>query len=135
MKIINELPPNIKDIEKAFGPMPKDSPIVFTYGDTIYNPSKLEIDPHLMAHEQVHEIQQKQIGVELWWEKYLGDVQFRLKQELEAYAVQYKWVKDRYTNGTAKWFLHRIALDLASPMYGSIIGVYEAETKIRKWTK
>ena len=103
-------------------------------GDILYNPSKVEIQNHLLAHEQVHTIQQGD-NPEAWWQRYLTDIPFRLEQEIEAYAVQYRYVRDNFNNKALKWFLDRIASDLSSSMYGNIIGKWEAETKIRQISK
>lgn len=134
MEIVNEFPPNIEKIKAKFGDK-EISHAVFTYGDKIYNPQKFDIQDHVVAHEQVHRIQQEEIGVEAWWDKYLNDSKFRLEQELEAYSVQYRFIRSRFNNKSAKWFLEVISRDLSSPMYGNIVSSFQASTMIRKWTK
>lgn len=128
MKIVIGWPPNIKKIKKILTPA---EGMVFTYGDTIYNPSGAYVADHLQIHEQVHMAQQKK--PETWWNKYLIDPRFRLEQELEAYRAQYKFaekaIKDR--NQRAR-FLHAIASDLASKSYGGIISYLEAIEGITK---
>ena len=56
MKILNQFPPNYAEIAKVFDL--KGLKPAFTYGDTIYNPHNSDLEPHLIAHESVHEGQQ-----------------------------------------------------------------------------
>jgi hypothetical protein len=120
-------PPNIDDIKKVF---PIGENVIFTYGNTIYNPGRGNIDLALMAHEQTHSIQQGD-KVKEWWERYLKDKEFRLSQELQAYQVQYRYyckaIKDRNQRYR---FLNRLAGDLSSEIYGNIISRSEAIKQI-----
>lgn len=130
MKILNENPPNIDKIKAKFAIQPEDK-VVFTYGDTIYNPSNGTVDAALDAHESVH-MQQQGSDPEGWWDKYIEDVNFRLSQELEAYRVQYK--KFRHMNKSKKArasFVDAIAKDLSSHIYGNSIDYYTARQKIK----
>ena len=127
MKIVQEWPPNVADIMKVF-PVREFKP-VFTYGDTLYNPGGGEISDDLMAHEQTHERQQQAIGVEQWWAMYLENETFRLTQETEAYREQYKSVQGR-TRDWRRLFLSKIAKDLSSKLYGSIINTKQAKELI-----
>ena len=131
MKIINVDPPNIKQIEAVLGP-DKTKANVYCYGNTIYNPNKLKLEPHIIVHEKVHSEQQRRIGIDYWWMRYLDDKNFRLENELEAYAIQYKYVKDLFKDAIAKLFLTDISEVLASETYGNILTIHQAETKIRK---
>ena len=120
MIIINEYPPNIKQIKEAF---PLKGREIFAWGGTIYSPSGVDIPVWLIEHEKVHFKQQKHIGgPEAWWERYLVDTQFRFEQELEAHQVEYRaycrQTKDR--NMHIRYLLV-IARRLASPMYGSVV--------------
>ena len=74
---------------------------------------------------------------EEWWEKYLTDDDFRLAQELDAYAVQYGYVKELPQVDAKKsaWFLDRCAETLSSPMYGNLLTFQKAKTAIRKKQK
>jgi hypothetical protein len=131
MNIVIGNPPNIEAIKAKFDLTGKDP--VFAYGDTLYNPAGNRIEEHLMVHEETHERQQKEMGVEAWWDKYLVDAEFRVLQELEAYGNQYRFVtqnfKDR--NAVAR-FLHLIASDLSGAMYGNAIQYGEAIIKIKR---
>ncbi len=129
MKISNTFPPNINEIRKVLV-VPKG--MLFTYGDTIYNPNNGNISPDMLIHEEMHCEQQKKDGPEFWWKKYLLDAQFRLSQELEAYKHQYccmtKIVKDR--NALCR-FLILYARHLSDPAYGKLIPYHEALELIR----
>jgi hypothetical protein len=104
---------------------------VFTYGDTIYNPHNLEIDAGLEAHETAHTIQQGE-NPEAWWVDYLKNPEFRFKQELQAYRVQYRfmknYIKDREKRAR---FLRAIAGDLSGRMYGNVCSLNEAMQLIK----
>lgn len=130
MKIVEDYPPNYKEIIEAI-PGAKQSGIVFTYGDTCYNPSKSVIEDHLEAHEMVHVEQQKN-GADEWWAEYLKNPKFRLEQEIEAYRVQYQTVLKKYGRADATYVLHQIADDLSGTMYGSILSRKQARKEIIK---
>lgn len=130
MKEIYEYPPNIDAIRAVLDIPPNG--VVFTYGDILFNPDRGYIDGSLWAHEETHARQQMQIGVENWWEEYLTNDDFRLKQELEAYQNQYKHYCSITPNREKRIvFLVRLARDLASPMYGSTISIKEAMEQIK----
>ena len=120
MRIVPGYPPNIDAIREVFDL--SDKKPVFAYGHLLYNPHDLPLESHIMAHEEVHERQQVAYGgVETWWRRYLTDTAFRLAQEVEAYREQYRFVKGiiKDRNRVAN-FLHLIATDLSSPMYGGM---------------
>jgi len=127
VKISTELPPNYEAVKEKFNPA---KTAIFTYGDTIYNPSGGVLTPELLAHEAVHEGQQG-ADPQAWWDRYMVDDQFRLEQELEAHRVEYQAfcarVKDRNRRAV---FLNQIATRLASPMYGRVVTVREASRLI-----
>lgn len=133
LQVKEEFPPNYEQVAARFDIRGKG--VVFTYGDTLFSPGGTGIPPHLMAHEEMHMVQQKAPGMtpELWWEKYLNDDSFRLDQELEAYQCQFKFerpfLKDR--NRKAR-FLHQLASALSSPIYGGIISYPEAYRLIQQ---
>ena len=56
MKTLFLFPPNYRAINKAFSVRGK--PVIFCYGDTIYNPTRITVTPSLVAHEGVHSRQQ-----------------------------------------------------------------------------
>ncbi len=93
---ISKLPPPVYERAKAkFGLRDFSAGLVFAYYPYIhvYN-GKLTSD--IRAHEAVHLERQKAMGTEIWWEHYLNEDQFRLKEEIMAYRVQYKYVLKHY---------------------------------------
>lgn len=133
MLIKNEYPPNYGEIQIKIGVDESDLPM-FTYGDTIYNPGNKDISANLIVHEEVHKKQQGDDPA-AWWRRYLSDVQFRLDEELMAYAIQYAFIKRNFKTKGQKYFLDKMSEYLSGPMYGDIISYSEAETKIRKLAK
>ena len=138
MKVKKETPPNYIAIAKVF-PNLELSTTLFCYGDTIYNPGGKDITPDLEIHEDTHRKQQG-LTPDLWWDKYLEDPQFRLSQEIEAYGAQYNFAckaidEIRGTNRMKKWALEGMAKALSNSMYGNIITMAEAESKIRNYGK
>lgn|SRR3990167_8815244 len=127
MNISNNFPPNIEDIKKVFAIADN---FVYTYGDVIFNPSGKPISLFLMKHEEAHSIRQGGNPKE-WWERYLVDKDFRAKEEIEAYQVQYreakKFVKDR---NELYRYLAKLAEDL-SGKYGLDLTFLQAIAKIR----
>jgi len=130
MKEVYEFPPNMDAITKTFGSLPAN--VIFTYGDTIYNPSQGFIDTYLMTHESVHTKQQGD-KVEEWWWRYLNDKKFRLDQEIPAYHNQYNHFC-RNKKDPHKWemFLERLALDLSGRIYGELCTLEEARKYIKQ---
>jgi len=129
MKISSENPPNYNEIAKV---VDLHKGIIFTYGDTIYNPDNANIDRSLMKHEETHYKQQTDMGIDKWWDKYLADKEFRSSQELEAYQNQYKdlkkWIKDRELLFR---YLRAMALSFSGEMYGNIISYEDAYNLIK----
>lgn len=121
MKILHIHPPNIKTIMKKFPDVATIPGIVYTYGNTIYNPSGGDLPDHLIHHERIHIIQQKLITPKVWWQQYLDDENFRLEQELEAYRGQYDFIKIHYNREQRRALLDKLATDLSSGMYGKIL--------------
>jgi hypothetical protein len=141
MKIKNEMPPMWNSLAQAFKINPMHA--IFTYGDTIYNPSGIDLDarPDLIAHEEVHEKQQTADGMtpELWWGKFLRDPKFRMEQEAAGYAAQYAFIcnhpdKRHRASGREQRFKVRwqLAGSLAGPLYNHCIGHNDAEALIKK---
>jgi hypothetical protein len=132
MKISKEQPPNYEKILKFFDV--KDENVVFAYGDTIYAPNGGDIPEHLVVHEVRHSKQQG-TDPEGWWDKYLVDAEFRLEQEVQAYASQYVYIKRLYKTSTADQFLDKLASDLSSKIYGNIVIFDKARSRIKHFAK
>ena len=133
MKITTDFPPNYANIVIAIPEVQNGKPI-FCYGDTIYNPHKIEITKDLEAHEEVHRRQQGN-NPDLWWEKYLQDPEFRLRQELEAYGIQYASVREFVHGRLREWVLDNIATALSGALYGNLLTFAEARSKVRNYAK
>ena len=128
MKVIYEYPPNIEKIKKVLS-IP-ESGVVFTYGDTIYNPSKGTIDELLEKHEEVH--MKQQTDPEEWWSRYLTDITFRASQELEAYRAQYKEAKKVIKDRNILFkYLKLLAKDFSSEQYGNPMSFEQAIKEIQ----
>lgn len=115
MKQTYLFPPNYQQIVKAF-PHVRHKPVLFAYGDTIYNPMRTKIPPTLIAHEAVHAGQQRMDWQDptQWWDRYIADKEFRLRQEIPAHIAEYK------AQATLRQ-LTAIAKRLASSLYGDLI--------------
>jgi len=122
-------PPNYEAIVAAFPVVKSKYGIIFTYGHVIHNPDGISVTPDLHAHEQTHTIQQTSFGMtpERWWEQYINDVDFRLKQEVEAYRAQYNFVMENYGRDQRRALLKHITKALSGSMYGRIVTVAGAK--------
>lgn len=123
MKIINAQPPNRAAIDKVF---PNLSRVIFAYGDVIYNPDNARVDKPMIAHEEVHQVQQDACGIEAWWEAYLRDPQFRLAQEIPAYRRQYQVAKAMMGDKLKPGYAEALAKSLSSATYGDCTTYEEA---------
>lgn len=127
-------PPNYEMIKLVFPNCAEYKPI-FAYGDTIYNPFKIEITKDLEIHEEVHSKRQGNNPAE-WWGKYLSDREFRLQEEIIAYGTQYAWVSKLDMKTEIKnWLKDQMAQALSSETYGNLLSYGEAESKIRNYAK
>lgn len=128
MQIVNSFPPNHNQI-KQFIPHTKGN--VYCYGSQIYAPDSTEIPEDIIFHEATHKSQQERFtNPDLWWQQYCFDKDFRLQEELEAYANQYQWVK-KYINSTAAAYMLEEAAFNLKEIYGLSISHGEAKSKIR----
>lgn len=127
-KIVIKFPPNYADIKDYLNP---PAPSIYAYDNVIYNPSERQIYEDEEIHEQVHFKQQGK-QPKIWWNKYLRDKDFRLSQELEAYATQYQFLKNVTTAKDLKEALREMAHALAND-YGLDIDYGRAEKLIKKY--
>lgn len=131
--IIEEYPPHYKRWKAKFPNLEESKPL-FAWYNQIYNPFKVNVTPDLIIHEQVH-FKQQSNNAEAWLDKYLTDENFRLEQEVEAYATQYQYCKKMLP---AKWYklvLEACAKSLSGELYGGIINYHQAESRIRNFNK
>jgi hypothetical protein len=108
MRIVKAFPPMWTEINRAFNVRGK--PVIFCFGDTIYNPTGGKIDDTLLRHEEVHSRQQNGKPL-LWWDRYIASPHFRFEMELPAHQAEVRAGGDRA----------QIARRLASPLYGNLI--------------
>jgi hypothetical protein len=85
-KILMREPPNFDKIDAVF--KVKGKPVIFAYGDAIYNPMCVPVATQIAAHEGIHLKQQIEMGPEAWWDRYLSDVRFRYQEEFVAHAME-----------------------------------------------
>lgn len=131
MKVVFARPPNYDAIAAVF---PLRNGIVFTYGDTCFNPDGGTLTADLRVHEGRHCIQQENnpVRAATWWDLYLSNPEFRLSQEIEAYGDQYAFIRAAIKErNKAAGFLHNFATVLSSPLYGSMVSLGDAMRMIR----
>ncbi len=132
MKIVEEFPPNIEDI-KAVVTLSGNE--IFAWGDIIYNPSGAKLGRELLAHERTHGVQQGE-DIEGWWKRYLTDISFRFKQELEAHQVEYAvYSSIEPKRNRRRVFFRHLAKRLSSPMYGRMVTFDKAKKLIKAGPK
>lgn len=121
MKVRVEHPPMFDAINAEFRVVGK--PILFAWGDTLYNPAGIVISQPLLEHEAFHGWRQLDMGVENWWEMYLVNPAFRLEEEILAHAVEYRSVLAAKGNNrkARRGALIQIAKKLSAPLYGRLI--------------
>lgn len=118
---VPEKPPNWDAIIKVFPHVALKTGVLFCHGDKIYNPSKVHIPTHLLAHECVHSLQQKDgITVEEWWDAYLKSPEFRFDQETEAHCVELEEYNLNFNRVDRRQYIHRVADRLSGPLYGNL---------------
>lgn len=130
MKTSDQIPKIYWELNKKFGVQWEDG-LAITVGDIVY--SKFRLNPDVAVHEMVHIEQQKKVGVEIWWKRYLAERDFRCNQEMEAYHMQASWIKANVGDRNKRFtMLTKICKDLAGPMYGFDISYEEICKIIRK---
>jgi len=108
---------------------------VFTYGEDIYVPSGEILSDDLVVHEETHTIQQGD-DPERWWDQYLSDPYFRLHQEAEAYARQYKYLCRVHKDRNKQFrILVYLAGQLSGPIYGNMLLRSDAMSMIKSNAK
>ncbi|MCH8135387.1 MAG: hypothetical protein IIB77_05340 [Proteobacteria bacterium] len=130
-QIVNDYPPLYDEIAVAFGLKVRD-PIIFSWGDRLYNPTRMEIPPELIAHEAVHAERQGG-GQEIidWWVHYIDSRAFRLAEEIPAHCAEYQHVLAHGNRTERRAALRVTAERLAAPLYGRMITPAEAIKALR----
>ena|SRR3990167_6457992 len=128
---IRYCPPFYLPLWKLFFPSSDFETTVFVWGRDIY--TKYKLDQALFIHEYTHCEQQRlsKFWGAIWLIRYIFSPRFRLKQEIEAYQNQYAYYcsRDKDRNFQAR-FLHRLASDLSSSLYGNLVNFEEAKKAI-----
>jgi hypothetical protein len=125
-KIVLDYPPNYNQLKVVFPIV--GQPIIFSWGDRIYNPNKVFIPAELIAHEGVHGDRQgvDEACIQAWWDKYIEDTKFRLYEEILAHKAEFEALTRRHSNKRAANLL-KIATKLAAPLYESLVSIEEAK--------
>lgn len=137
MRLSTDKPPIYDRARELFGLKDGDNTF-FTYADTIYNPSNAPMPQDLIVHEETHGHQQNmdETVAKLWWERYLRDPRFRIEQECEAYAMQYRYIAKLTPNREKRArYLYELGGMLAGPMYGNVVTHTQAVQMIRSHAK
>lgn len=139
MKVVKAFPPNYQAINDAFAVRGK--PVIFCYGERIYNPAGVVVGPDLVAHERVHSVRQAAYAgsVTAWWDRYIADTEFRLAEEIPAHQAEYAYWRDRADadrpvrgfRSARDWHLSQIAHRLSGALYGGLIGLSEARNLLQ----
>lgn len=116
MNIIKGPPPNFSQILKAL-PKANTPGTIFAYYPNVYVLGHSNISDALKAHESVHFKQQKNIGVDKWWDQYLVDKNFRFDQELQAHIAEYKYILEHGARAERRQAMKTIVNRLSSPLY------------------
>lgn len=93
-----------------------DKNTIFAYSDTIYTNNPLPDD--ILVHEKRHLKQMKEVGLDIWVERYLNSNFDRLLFEVDAYQAQLRSIKNRELRNKVRI---ESAKNLSSSLYGNII--------------
>ncbi len=133
-RIVVDRPPNWGEIIRVF-PWAMKGNVFFSYGDTIYNPSNVYLNPALLAHEGLHGERQKVHpgGVEGWWRDYLNSPTFRFEEERLAHIAEVRALKDSlaFPRHQRRGYLLMAAARLASPLYGNLCSQAQARAILK----
>ena len=135
-EIVIALPPVFDRCVAAFGHEAIiGRPIVWSWGNKVFNPLGIEIPPEILAHEKVHGERQSSdpVRINAWWDKYLTDAQFRYDEELVAHRAEWHAYFRRRPGKDNTEVLNKIAERLASSLYGGCCTVAQAKDAIQDW--
>jgi hypothetical protein len=134
MKIVRDRPPLYEMIDQAFNI--KGKPVIFAWGRKIFVPTgDLNISQALMVHEGVHGARQLRYSVpglnlieneeehiEMWWRRYIADIDFRREEEVLAHQAEYRHLCDHAGGrNQRRRHLSIIATKLSHPLYGPVM--------------
>lgn len=125
----NEKPPVFDRCVEQFGI--SWSGTIFAYYPNIHAEYPERLSKDIIEHEKIHLRQQEDIGgVEIWWDRYFTDDEFRLSQELEAYQRQYRVLREYEDKNELVRKVYFWADMLSGKQYGYLISKEEAIKKI-----
>jgi hypothetical protein len=122
--VVVDKPPVYEKCVAAFGAETiVGKPILWSWGDKIYNPMDVDIPRELLAHEAVHGARQGFTDAQIldWWGHYLSSPAARLEEEILAHREEWRTYRRRNVGRDCGAMLEAIAERLASPLYGKLI--------------
>jgi len=131
MKVVRARPPLFDLIDAKFNILGK--PILFSWGRKIFIPTgDLNVSPALMVHERTHGARQLAYAsassftedqrIELWWRRYIIDIDFRAAEEVLAHRAEYRHLCDHAGGrNQRRRHLSIIATRLSHPLYGPMM--------------
>ena len=131
MRVLISEPPMMEEIDRRFDVRGK--PVVFAWGDIIYNPRGSFLGSALMAHEGLHGSRQGRGDAQIrrWWERYIEDDAFRLAEEIPAHRAEYHALcQSTHDRNWRARYLQQIAAKLAAPLYGCLLTEPEARRRL-----
>lgn len=129
LKLSTDVPAMAQKLLESFGVRFIEDNLLITVGNTCHchNGNIFNERSDLFVHEWVHMEQQEKMGVGEWWKKFLDDPKFRLEQELEAYKLQWNYIKDIIPDRNKRFpFKKNIVNHLSGKMYGGLLSYANA---------
>lgn len=124
-----EQPPIINELMGRFNL--KGKRVIFSWGDIVYNPTRMYVSPSLIAHEAVHGERQLDFGIDAWWRRYLEHRDFRIAEEVLAHRVEYQHLIHNATSRSQRrGALKQVAKRLSSQLYGSTVTMAVARKQV-----
>ena len=119
MRVIHDYPPIFDEIDARFKIGRK--PVIFAWGNIIFNPQRIHIPEYVHRHEAVHG--RRQAGdVVGWWRRYIDEAEFRLAEEIPAHQAEYRGrLEEAVNRQQRRAVLKETARRLAGPLYGGMI--------------
>ena len=107
-------------------------PILWSWGDKIYNPEDIDIPKELLAHEAVHGSRQSSDPARIlqWWDHYLMNERFRFEEERLAHRAEWMYCARRYPGRRSLLALDAISTRLSSSLYGAMTDAAAARNEI-----
>lgn len=128
MKVSDERPMIMDEVERRFPAASWEKGTIVAFFPFVY--CKFKLAPSKVVHEGCHLRAQEKMGVEDWWARYFDYPEFRLEEEICAYAEEASFVRSVVRDRNLAFRMIRdMALELSGPLYGNLIS-YGAALKI-----